>query len=568
MTLAVPELVKPTGSFPYRKPGAPLRPTLGPQVCAWLERFAKMSGELHGEPVRLTVWQRAFIYTLYELEVYHDQRRGCVWARRAYTRAVLGIPKGNGKSPLASWIALVELLGPSRFVGWDDDGNPVGGLRNSPEVYVAATNFKQSRLVFADIAGSCNASPELTALAEVLSDRITLRGAPGEISRLASNASGVDGLRPSCFIADELHLWENNAEVFLSLLRGAKKRPDSLVLAITTAGPGDDLDKSLLGGLVSRGKKANDPNDPFTDDRLLLWWYEAPGDVELSWDMDADVLRRLVRQANPAADDFVDVEELVAGFYAHEQPLYDFARYHLNRWVTAAGQWLPPGAFEKLVLPPEEGGPVWEDGRIVSGGLRPGERIVAAFDGSWSHDTTALVACSLDREVPYLQVLALWERPEGGSSDWRVPTVEVRSELKRTAALYSCREIACDSARWQHVISELSDEGLPMGEFQQGAAHMGPAGELFYRAVCDGALRWDGHPRFSEHLRNAVPRTTIAGTVLMKQSRSSPLRIDVAIAGLMAYARACAPEDKSPAVGIWDLDAIEITEDDWNDLGL
>lgn len=567
--LADPRRVELTGSFPYRLPGAPLPATLGPQVCEWVERHCKLTGEQHGAPVRLARWQRAFLYTLYELEEYADPKRGR-WMRRRYRTALLGMPKGNGKSPLASWVMAVETAGPSCFSGWDADGRPVGGLRPSPECYIGATNFKQSRLVFGDIAASFNASPELQAIAEVLADRIQLRGEPGSIERLSSNADGIDGARPSCFAADELHLWQNNAGVFLSLRRGAKKRPDSLVLAITTAGPGEALEREdyLLGKLYRQGKRTNDPADPYHDPKLLLWWYEAPDSVELAWDMPREQLETLIRQANPGADDFVSVEELADSFYAQEQPLYDFDRYHLNRWRKSAGQgWMPPGAWDSRALPTDDGGPVRdEDGQIVSGGLRPGERIVVGFDGSFKWDSTGIVAASLER--PYLQVLALWERPKG-AKEWQIDVLEVEQKLRNIHLLYDVREFACDQARWVRTIEVLAAEGLPMGVMSQRAESMGPATERLWLDVVNGAVFHDGDPRLADHVRNAVPKVTTSGTVIQKIVKNSPLRIDLAVCAVMAWARRNAPDDsKSTAAGMWDLDDIDLTDDDYAELGL
>ena len=47
-----------------------LPPTLGPQVCRWMEaNLVHGEGDYYGQSFRLRAWQRAFIYRAYELDV-------------------------------------------------------------------------------------------------------------------------------------------------------------------------------------------------------------------------------------------------------------------------------------------------------------------------------------------------------------------------------------------------------------------------------------------------------------------------------------------------------------------
>jgi phage terminase large subunit-like protein len=91
---------------PLSAPPALTAPTLGPQVCRWIEANCVLrEGDHFGEPMRLRRWQKALLYSLYELTPT---------GRRRYTRALLELPKGNGKTPLAATVALYELAGPER----------------------------------------------------------------------------------------------------------------------------------------------------------------------------------------------------------------------------------------------------------------------------------------------------------------------------------------------------------------------------------------------------------------------------------------------------------------------
>jgi hypothetical protein len=83
----------------------------------------------------------------------------------------------------------------------------------------------------------------------------------------------------------------------------------------------------------------------------------------------------------------------------------------------------------------------WASRAAVERGLRPGEQIVLGFDGSYRRDATALVARTLDG---FLSPLAIWERPERASSDWKVPRDEVDDAISDAREGFEVLELACD----------------------------------------------------------------------------------------------------------------------------
>ncbi len=60
-------------------------------------------GAAAGRPFKLEPWQRRFVDELYK----RDER-----GQSIFKRAILGIPRGNGKSPLAAGLGLYELSDP------------------------------------------------------------------------------------------------------------------------------------------------------------------------------------------------------------------------------------------------------------------------------------------------------------------------------------------------------------------------------------------------------------------------------------------------------------------------
>src|SRR5947209_1758187 len=96
--------VLPLYSSPVKMADGRLLPSKGEAVCDWIESCCVYGeGDSFGEPVQLREFQRRFFYRLYEFYPETGLRR--------YKRAVLGMAKGNGKTPLAAWVGAYELCG-------------------------------------------------------------------------------------------------------------------------------------------------------------------------------------------------------------------------------------------------------------------------------------------------------------------------------------------------------------------------------------------------------------------------------------------------------------------------
>jgi len=90
-----------------------LWPTLGPQVCAFIESYLVFGpGDLRGEPARLDDEKRALIYRMYEVYPADHVMAG----RRRFKRCAISLRKGTAKA-----LALETPL-PTRY-GWTTIGN-------------------------------------------------------------------------------------------------------------------------------------------------------------------------------------------------------------------------------------------------------------------------------------------------------------------------------------------------------------------------------------------------------------------------------------------------------------
>ena len=105
-----------------------------------------------------------------------------------------------------------------------------------------------------------------------------------------------------------------------------------------------------------------------------------------------------------------------------------------------------------------------------------------------------------------------------------------------------------DPCRWQRSLEVLDGDGVPVHEFFQNAAPMGPATARAYQLVVDGELSHDGDPRLARHIANAILKQDSRGARLAKEHKDSKQRIDAAVCAVMAVHRAAELADRSPAI--------------------
>jgi phage terminase large subunit-like protein len=472
-----------------------LAPTDGPLVCDWIESFlVHGEGDWLGRAFQLTEDQRRLVYRIYEHEP-NGQRR--------YRQVLYGRPKGYGKTELAAAIAIAELAGPIAPV--------------APDIPVAAASFEQANLLFGTARTMISEGP-LRDYLEVYEKEILRKDAPGRIYRVAAVAGTNDGGRHTFRVADEVHEWEGSKErVHIVLTNGLAKRRDSWALDISTAGYDTD---SLIGWLYEKGKQIEQGET--TDDSFLFDWQQHPDpDCDLSTET---AVRKAVRIAYRGAGPHVDLDRIVARCY--EIPEYEWRRYYLNQFTPTAQAWLPTGAWQACAEPTPEPPP-------------SGTPIVLGFDGSYSGDSTALIGATLGPD-PYLFVVGCWEKPEG-RDDWIVPREEVRAVVDRAFERWKVREFACDPPGWYTEIDQWAHQYGPkvVVRFQTNSVKfMSEACSRFYTAVIRNQLSHDGDPRLSRHLANATLKETPAGAHIVKESRHSPRKIDLAVAAVIAYDRA------------------------------
>jgi phage terminase large subunit-like protein len=453
--------------------------------------------------------------------VYRVYERRADGGRR-YRQVLYGRPKGYGKTELAAALAIAELAGPVAPV--------------APDIPVAAASFEQANLLFGAARTMISEGP-LRDFLELYEKEILRKDAPGRIYRVAAVAGTNDGGRHTFRVADEVHEWDGSKErVHLVLTNGLAKRKNSWALDISTAGCDTD---SLIGMLYEKGKLIE--RGEISDESFLFDWQQHP-DPGCDLSTEAAV-RAAVKVAYRGAGPHVDLDRIVARFY--EIPEYEFRRYFLNCFTATAKAWLPTGAWQACAAPVTEPPPA-------------GTPVVLGFDGSYSGDSTALVGATMGPN-PYLFVVGCWERPEG-RENWLVPREEVRAVVARAFERWKVREFACDPPGWYSEIDQWAEQysGKVVLKFQtNNPRFMAEACSRFYTAVVQQQLAHDGDPRLARHLANATLKATPAGAHIVKESRHSQRKIDLAVAAVIAYDRAinAKPAPRPRLIWLHEIDA-------------
>lgn len=455
------------------------------RLLTFAARYCRLTkGAGAGKPVQLRPWQRTLLSDLVTAQ-----------PRRAYVQ----LPRKNGKTYLGAILALYGLLA---------DGEP------GAEVYSFAGDREQARLVFGEVR-------RMVELDEALSRRLRVtRNAiedpkSGSVYQVRSaDAFRAEGLNPSLVVLDELHVLPDDRLWNVANL-GSGTREHPLVVGITT--PGVRFDRfgkdTVAFRLYQYGKKlqAGEVDDP---DFFFRAWEPADPAADhtdpATW-----------AEANPAFGDFLHEADFAAA--VRVTPEAEFRTKRCGQWVTSSEAWLPHGAWEALLRPGE---------------LADGASVVLALDGSWTGDSTALVACTTGDTPRRLAVLGHWERPEHADPHWRIPTEQVEATVLAACERFKVAEVACDPFNLQRSMSVLADAGAPIVEYPNTAARMVPASNAFYEAVIGQTVVHDGHPALARHVANAVTKIDARGARLTKETKGSGRRIDLAVAAVMAHDRA------------------------------
>jgi phage terminase large subunit-like protein len=508
------------------------------RACEFFPRFLRhIKGEWAGKPLVPDRWQRDRIIR----PLFGTKRRAD--GRRRYRTGYFEIPKKNGKSTLSGGLANFLLF---------SDGEP------GAEVYSAAADKEQARIVFGAAKAMAQASPELASRAKFYKDAIEVPRTGSVYRCLSADAFTKDGINPHAVIFDELHQ-QKNRELWDILTKSQVARRQPLTIAITTAGTDStticgeqhEYAENLLAGSLE-------------DDTFLAVIYAAHKDEDWT---DPKVWAK----ANPGLGVSVKREMLeMECTRAKASPAAEnaFRRFHLNQWVEQEERWISILKWNECAGPP-----------IDEKALR-GRRCFLGIDLSTKIDITSTALLFAEPDGSYLWLPRFWVPKEGlleRERTWRVPLTRWVEQGLITATpgdiidydfieqqlLEDCRTfdvIEGGFDPWNAIqlctnlrVKALGDRLL---ECRQGFATLSePTKELEAR-VLSRRIRHGGNPVLKWMAGNAVAVSDPAGNQkIAKPKKNSPKKVDGLVAGVVAFRAAIAHEPKAQApeskISVW-----------------
>ena len=186
---------------------------IGNRPIEFIERFCKQAEGEIGKPIKLELFQKAYIQALFGF-VYRDTKL------RRFNETLFLVGRKNGKTTLLSAIALYMMIA-------DGEG--------SAECYSVATKKDQASKAFKSACAMRAQSPEIRALITKRRTDMYMPSTFSSFEPLSSDSDTLDGLNSHLVIIDELHAIKDR-NLYEVMKQSTSSRRQPLVVMITTAG--------------------------------------------------------------------------------------------------------------------------------------------------------------------------------------------------------------------------------------------------------------------------------------------------------------------------------------------
>jgi phage terminase large subunit-like protein len=467
-------------------------------------------------------WQQFITWNLYGFERANGKRR--------FTQAYISIPKKNGKSTYAAFIAVKGLM---------VDGEAAA------EIYTAATTRDQAKEVFT-FAKKMLEKSQLKSYVQLLAQSITFEEAASFLRPLSSEADSFEGKNPHVAIIDEYHVNKTD-ELYTNIKSAMVARPQPLILVITTRGynkngPCYQMDKIAIKILDGSLEQDNFFSVIYTIDESDNWedpknWAKANPNYGISVLPDA------------LKDNYID---------AVNDPTKQvpFKTKNLNLWVDSEKTWIPDKDFMKCAFKIDLEKLI---GRKCYGGL----------DLASVNDTTSLILVFPDEETEMIDVLCFFWLPDmtytirikkdgvnydiwandgfidltpGNVTDYNYIFSKITGFTKNgdkttepgIADLYNLQSIAYDRYNATQLVIDLTDAGIEMSKFGQGFVSMSTPTKAIQKLMLSGKFNHGGNPVLRWQCGNVHILRDAADNIKIDKSKSSD-KVDGMVALAMAY---------------------------------
>lgn len=504
------------------------------RICTFAEKCRHEKGVLQGQCIKL---EDAQVFILTGIFGWVDRETGV----RKHREALVMLPRGNGKSPIAAVIGLYTAF---------FDGEP------GAETYCGANRERQAKEVFRPAQAMVDQEP-------VLREHYGIQVAAKSIFQPSTRSrfqpvvkKPGDGASVWCGILDELHE-AKDATLYDTFKTGANKRPGSLILVISTAGVSSAENPCYQ--LQLKAEKVLQGIIP--DERLFAVIHCADPDVDWTSPAAVEMANPLLGISNDREAILLDQQEAVRS----PAKANVFKAKHLNLWSSAAAAWMNMAIWAKCFDPAlKEYGVELEVGKTPDGKgilLKKlpcwiGTDLASKLDLSacvrlFRDDSQgerphfyALCRAYLPKErvnAPENQHYQAWvaqnalTSTDGSSIDYAT----IENEAVADIELLDVKELPYDDRyadQWSQQVSERT--GVTRTLMPPKPAVMSPAMKEVEAAVYDKRFHHDGHPVLTWCMSNILTRETAAGNYTMPDKPRDEAKIDCAVALFMSMSRA------------------------------
>lgn len=374
--------------------------------------------------------------------------------------------------------------------------------------------------------------------------------ASGSTLKVLSRApESQEGLSVYLLIAEETHAW-NRPRLWPVLRKSQAKvrKASPLTVVATTAGVGHGgvgYDLYAQAKDIATGKVKNESWCPVI--------YEADKDDD--WHDEA-----VWHRVNFALGSFKRLSTLRNLFLEAKTSVTarrEFERYHLNIWHDGTlDPWITREAYaqgaEKFEIDDIHHLPCFIG--VDAGAVSDLTAVVAVF-----HDVEArtfyavpfiwcpaesIVKRSEEEGVPYAEWAAngFIIETEGNGVDEEA----IEKKLIELCEEFDVQAIGFDPWQLKPVMKRLNEQGLPVIEIAQRYSHMSPAMKRTERAIIDGRFIHADHPVLRWCFMNVpVPKPDPNGNIKPSKSQSRSMKIDGAVASMMAIYLAAVSEENN-----------------------
>jgi hypothetical protein len=528
-------------------------PTLGYDVGAWIEENVVIpDGYMRGQTYKLTDEMWTFLIHFYRL--YPHAAPWPAPDALKYTGAQLRRSQKWGKDPFGAAIILAESMGPTRFDGWNGDGEPVGSPYPTPLIVCLGTSEEQTSNTWRPLLDMIRLGPLINLDGmDAGQTRINLPGG-GTIEPVTTSAKARLGAPLTFLTITESHLF--TIQGGYRRVCGAVKRNvagmDGRWLELTNAyDPTEGSEAQVTSNSDDAVRVIHDGDDfePGADSpnkRVLVDTIEPRRVDDLN--DDETLYAELLRQYNHSARErggWVNIRGRIMHEVRSSRHLEaDRRRFFLNEVVVGESVFVDPIRWDLASF---------DD---FLGKKTP---IAIGFDGSKYRDATSLIASRL--ADGRLFNLYTWERPADADDDWRVPSAEVDRKVREIFEAYSVSLMYADPYRWQDYLDAWSASWPnQIVEFPTNVEQrFDRAIERWQTAFAAGEISHANSEVLTRHVKNCVlvkgsrkkPRpgeeNSIATHYLKMAKRGDGMRIDAAVAAVLAHeARGTAIEKGLP----------------------